>query len=209
MNRARKAWWIGLLGSLLLRALGATWRVRISGEANVANDIFSLLHAHLLLPLLHYRRARIVAMISQHQDGEFIAQAVERIGYGTVRGSSTRGGSTAVRDLLEHHGDRPWLVTPDGPKGPRGSVKPGLIRMAADARRCLRPMAGAARPAKVFASWDRFVLPWPFARIAVHFGPPLQVPPDPDPAQCEALAHELERRLAECEKSAQSALANW
>ena len=60
------------------------------------------------------------------------------------------------------YGDRPWVVTPDGPKGPRGSVKDGLVRMAGAASRQIRPVAGAVSRAKVFASWDRFTLPLPF-----------------------------------------------
>lgn len=94
-------------------------------------------------------------------------------------------------------------------QGPRGSVKPGLIRLAAAAGRSLQPVVGAARWAKVFASWDRFVLPLPFAKVVVNFAEPLVVPADPDDATCELLARELEKRLAEAEKIAQDELANW
>lgn len=205
----RRAYWLGLFGSWLLRALSRTWRLRVTGDVTVTTDIYALLHAHLLLPTRRFRRDGVVAMISRHGDGELIAQAVLRLGYGVVRGSSTRGASSAVLELQHEHAAQPWLVTPDGPKGPRGSVKAGLIRLAADNGRSIRPMAGAARPCKQFASWDRFTLPWPFAKVVVHFGPALRVPRDIDAEGSELLARELERALADCEKSAQSALANW
>ena len=63
-------------------------------------------------------------------------------------------------------GDVPWVVTPDGPKGPRGSVKPGLIRLAAESGRSVQPLAAACSRAVTFSSWDRFTLPWPFARVS-------------------------------------------
>jgi lysophospholipid acyltransferase (LPLAT)-like uncharacterized protein len=189
--------------------LGASWRIRVCGQFEVAPRIYALLHGNLLLPAFRLRRSRSVVMVSRHRDGELIAQAVERIGFTTVRGSSTQGASQAVRDLLRGFGDRPWVVTPDGPQGPRGSVKEGLIRLAQESLRPIQPMAGAARPAHVFGSWDRFVLPWPFARVVVCFGAPLPVPLGLDDAGRAALARELEQRLLQCEEDARSALRDW
>jgi lysophospholipid acyltransferase (LPLAT)-like uncharacterized protein len=205
----RRQVWLGRCAALLIRMLGRSWRVRLCGQPDVAPRIYALLHGHMLLPAFRLRRSRSVVMISRHRDGELIAQAVSRIGFTTVRGSSTRGAPVAVRDLLRGFGDRPWVVTPDGPKGPRGSVKEGLIRLAQESCRPIQPMAGAARPAHVFGSWDRFVLPWPFARVVVCFGAPMPVPLDLDDAGREALARELERRLVQCEEDARSALRDW
>lgn len=70
-------------------------------------------------------------------------------------------------------------------------------------------MLGAARPAKEFRSWDRFLLPWPFARVVVNYAEPMAVPADADAATCERLARELEVRIADAEKMAKDALANW
>jgi lysophospholipid acyltransferase (LPLAT)-like uncharacterized protein len=209
MKGARSAWWIGLLGANVIRAFGATWRVRITGRFEVEPRIYALLHGNLLLPSFRLRKTGAVIMISRHRDGEMIAQAIERLGFRTVRGSSTRGGGFAARDLIEQWPDRPWVVTPDGPKGPRGSVKEGLIRLAENTGRPIQPLVGAARPAKVFSSWDRFALPLPFARIVIHFGEPLAVPSGLAPAERERFARELERRLEESEKTAQQQLASW
>src|SRR5688572_30938468 len=201
--------WIGVLGAGLIRVLGCTWRTRVTGDFTVGPRIYALLHGELLLPAFRLRSSRAVVMISRHRDGERIAQAVRRLGYGTVRGSSTRGGGTAVRELVEAFGDRPWVVTPDGPKGPRGSVKEGLIRLAAESGRPIQPLVGAARPAKVFGSWDRFMLPWPFARVVVHFGEPMYVPRDTPADGRAALARAFEERLAAAEKTAEAELAGW
>jgi hypothetical protein len=189
--------------------LGITWRVRITGDFVVGPRIYALPHGSLLLPAFRLRTTGAVIMISRHRDGELIAQAIERVGFRTVRGSSTRGGGAASLDFLRNHRDRPWVVTPDGPKGPRGSVKEGLIRLAAESRRVIQPMVGAAAPAKRFASWDRFTLPLPFARVVVHFAAPLAVPPDITPANCQALARELEQRIAAAERVAEQQLAAW
>lgn len=206
MNRAAALGW---LSALLIRALGATWRVRVTGNVDIGPNIYALLHGNLLLPAFRLRRSGAVIMISRHRDGELIAQAIERLGYPTVRGSSTRGAASAVREMRREHQARPWVVTPDGPKGPRGSVKDGLIRLAQESGRPILPLVGAARPAKRFASWDRFTLPWPFARVVVHFGAPLAVPAAADEAGRTALARQLEQRLSEGEKEAETALANW
>lgn len=205
----RRERWLGTLGGLLIRLLGCTWRFRVLGTIRTDRPIFALQHGTLLLPAYLTRKLGIAVMISRHRDGEIISRAVEHIGFVTVRGSSTRGASSAIHELLERFPDNPWAVTPDGPRGPRGSVKPGLIRLAAAGGRLLQPVVGAARPAKVFRSWDRFVLPLPFAKVVVNFAEPLQVPPEPDDATCELLARELEKRLAEAEKIAQDELANW
>jgi lysophospholipid acyltransferase (LPLAT)-like uncharacterized protein len=205
----RRERWLGTLGGLLIRLLGCTWRFRVIGTIRTDRPIFALLHGTLLLPAYLTRKHGIAVMISRHRDGEIISRAVEQIGFQTVRGSSTRGACTAVHELLARFPDSPWAVTPDGPKGPRGSVKAGLIRLAAAGGRSIQPVVGAARRARVFRSWDRFVLPWPFAKVVVHFAESLRVPADPDDATCELLARELEKRLADAEKIAQDELASW
>lgn len=209
MKSTRKARVLGCLGGEFVRALGCTWRVRVDGHHEIAPRIYALLHGNLLLPAFRLRRSRAAVMISRHADGELIASAVRRLGFVPVRGSSTRGAALAMHELLRDHGDRPWVVTPDGPKGPRGSVKPGLIRFAAAAGRPIQPLVGAARPAKVFGSWDGFTLPWPLARVVVHFGEPMPVPAEPDDQAVGELVVELERRLATAEKAAADALARW
>lgn len=206
-----KAYWIGLCGSLAIRALGPTWRVRVSGEFDEprADRIYALFHGQMLLPAFMFRDVRAVVLVSRHGDGEMIAQALKRLGYGTVRGSSTRGGGSAARELMQRFGDVPWVVTPDGPKGPRGSVKAGLIRLAAESGRPIQPVTGACSRSVSFSSWDRFTLPWPFARVALHFGPLFTVPRDVVPDRREHLARELEARMAASDEEAARSLDRW
>ena len=211
MRKSRRPYWIGLSASWVIRAFGATWRVRNAGAFDrVHHDrIYALLHGQMLLPSFAFRRVRPVILISRHGDGEMIAQAIERLGYHTVRGSSTRGGGQAAQELIESWADRPWVITPDGPKGPRGSVKEGLIRLAADSGRAIQPICSAASSCKQFSSWDRFVLPLPFSRIAVHFGEPLVVPRDTPASARTAMAQDLESRLRAGEEEAVRELQNW
>lgn len=206
---SRKAAVIGWIGAQFIRALALTWRVRVTGQVDIGPNIYALLHGNLLLPAFQLRRCHAVVLISRHRDGELIAQAVRRLGYPTVRGSSTRGAASAVLEMRRDYGAQPWVVTPDGPKGPRGSVKEGLIRLAQESGRAIHPLVGAAAPAKRFASWDRFTLPWPFARVVVHFGAPLAVPAGLDDAGRQALARQLEQRLLDSEKEAETALLSW
>jgi len=206
---ARRERWLGTVGGLLLRALGCTWRVRVLGTLRTERVIYALAHGTMVLPTYIVRKNGIVVMVSQHRDGEIMSRAIEHLGYSTVRGSSTRGATGATHQLLTAFPEKPWAVTPDGPKGPRGSVKVGLIRLAATAGRSIQPVLGAARPAKEFRSWDRFLLPWPFARVVVNYAEPMAVPADADAATCERLARELEVRIADAEKMAKDALANW
>jgi lysophospholipid acyltransferase (LPLAT)-like uncharacterized protein len=205
----RKAVVIGWLSAMFIRVLALTWRVRVAGQIDVGPNIYALLHGNLLLPAFQLRSCRGVVLISRHRDGELIAQAIKHLGYQTVRGSSTRGAASAVREMRREHETQPWVVTPDGPKGPRGSVKEGLIRLAQESGRAIHPLVGAAAPAKRFASWDRFTLPWPFARVVVYFGAPMPVPADLDDAGRAAMAHQLEQRLLDSEKEAETALRNW
>ena len=206
-----KAYWVGLIGSVAIRALGPTWRVRVQGDFDGprGDRIYALFHGQMLLPASRFRDAGAVVLVSRHGDGEMIAQALERLGYRTVRGSSTRGGGAAAREMMERYGDVPWVVTPDGPKGPRGSVKAGLMRLAGDSGRPIQPVAGACSRAVTFSSWDRFTLPWPLARIVLHFGPLFTVPADADPEGREQLARGLEKQMAAADEEAARSLHRW
>ncbi len=134
-----------------------------------------------------------------------------RLGGEVIRGSSTHTGARALRDyyqLLVKDNVSP-VLTPDGPRGPPFKFKPGGILLAQISGRPLLPMAYAASRAW-FVSWDRFVIPWPFARIAIAVGEPVYVPRNPagaaDPARDEALARQLEVTLHALFEQARAAL---
>lgn len=163
--------------------------------------ILAFWHRHLLLMPYSYRRGRITVLISQHRDGELIARVMHGFGYETSRGSSTRGGAAGFRDLLRKVRDGYDLgITPDGPKGPAGVVKPGTIQLAALAGVPIVPVAMAASRAKRLRSWDRFVVPYPFCRVCFAYGEPMRVARNVD---IETACGELARRLDAAERRAE------
>jgi len=202
----RPPWWMGaaiVLGAWAIRLLGHTWRIVDVGmpeyDARLARGercIFALWHARLL-PLVFTHRGRAIAvMVSRSRDGELITGIVERLGFVTARGSSTRGGGEAMLGMLEWSEEGRLLAfTPDGPRGPAGRVKPGLAWVASRTGWPVVPVASAANRAWVFRSWDRFRVPVPFARVVVSYGAPVQVPADLREADLETWRVRLERAI--------------
>jgi lysophospholipid acyltransferase (LPLAT)-like uncharacterized protein len=204
---------IARVGAPLLLALGATWRVRVYGhqlDLSRSDFMFAFLHGDMLVPALVYRWVPAAILISQHGDGELIAQAVERLGrHIAVRGSSTRGGAAACLEMLRGRGELPWGITPDGPRGPRGHVHEGAIHLAVESGRPIVAAGFAVSRGRRLRSWDSFVIPRPFARIAAFYAEPLQLPRAVDRAQRGAFAAQLEERLRFAHEEAVRALANW
>lgn len=126
-------------------------------------------------------RARTAAdaLISQHHDGELIAGTARRLGFGVIRGSSTRGGAAALRAIEQMPHDRHLFITPDGPRGPRHVVKPGLIHAARCLRRPIVFIGVAYDRFWQMRSWDRTCVPKPFGTIYAIFSEPIAPPEDP------------------------------
>jgi hypothetical protein len=191
--------------ALLIRALGRSWRIEYRGVREYDRElgrgdrcIFAFWHARLLPLVYTHRRRAIAVLVSRHRDGEWIARIIERLGFVTARGSSTRGGEEGVREMLELAGERHLLaITPDGPRGPAERVKPGLVYLASRTGFPVVPVATAASHAWVFRSWDRFRLPRPFARVVVSYGPPLRVPPDLDADAAERWRARVEQAIVD------------
>jgi len=200
-------WWIepaAMLGAAIVWLLGHTWRIDDAGlavfDARIAAGercVFAFWHARLL-PLVYTHRGRgIVVLISRHRDGELITRIIERLGFRTARGSSTRGGEEGARDMLRLARTGALIgITPDGPRGPAEQVKPGLAFLASRAGIPVLPVAAAASRSWVFRSWDRFRVPKPFARVVVSYGVPIAVPRDADAAALEAWRDRLEQSIA-------------
>jgi lysophospholipid acyltransferase (LPLAT)-like uncharacterized protein len=170
--------WIVRAGVAIIRLLAVTWRVReVNGAAHrtaMANGqqvIYVLWHGELLALLWHHRAQPIAVMISEHRDGEIIARICERLGYATVRGSTSRGGSRALIGLVRAlAAGLNGAVTPDGPRGPAHVFAPGAAIVAQRSGVPLLPIRVAASRAWRLRSWDRFLIPKPFARVDISYG---------------------------------------
>jgi len=136
--------------------------------------IISFWHDQLLLMAPGYQGPGTRILISRSKDGELIARTMEFLGQGAVRGSSSRGGASALREMVRL-AKTPYdlAITPDGPKGPRREAKEGVAQLAKLTRRAIVPMAFVASRGYRFASWDRFLLPYPFCRAVYAYGEPL------------------------------------
>lgn len=167
-----------------------------------------LFGARYLLLLQRQRRLRVGFLISPSVDGELGAMIVRRAGAHVIRGSSSHTGALALKEYFQAlmREQVSPVITPDGPRGPRFQFKPGAILLAQMSGRPILPLAYAASSAAL-VHWDRFVLPRPFARIAVAIGPPREVPRTLDPAALEALQREMEQSLKATFAAARAALA--
>lgn len=197
-----------------VRALGATVRLRVDGVAALEPlwasrrpVIYAVWHARILMvPWLNARLVRTHGartarvLTSRSRDGELVARWVSRFGLRVVRGSSSRGGAEALRGLAAAvRAGEDVAVVPDGPRGPGERLQAGVVLLAALTGAPVVPFAVAARPARRLASWDRFLIPLPFARVMVVFGKPVAVPRE---AERETARAELERALREVTESA-------
>lgn len=166
-----------------IRPLAATWRLRTVHEDRWRPlyearrpHVFLLWH-EVLLPLLwRHRHQGITIVVSEAREGQYLADLALSLGYRTVRGSSTRGAARAllgaVRELQE---GRAVAFTPDGPRGPRRELKPGVVAAAQRGRAVIVPIHAEASRAWRLHSWDRFMIPKPAARVVVTYGRPFEV----------------------------------
>ena len=135
-------------------------------------------------------------LISQHRDGVLISQTLQHLKVGTIAGSSSRGGSGALISIVRALRRGEYIgITPDGPRGPRMRVSAGAISAAKLTGALILPITFAASRSRVFSSWDRFMLPFPFGRGVVRIGHPIEVPRDADKKRTEQIRKELERVL--------------
>lgn len=203
------------VGYPLVAALGRTWRWRVEGHDHLEAaarsgrpPIMAFWHGRILAGTVFFRGRGIVVMTSENFDGEWIARIIRRFGYGTARGSTSRG---AVRALVQMRramaAGCATAFTLDGPRGPARVAQPGAIWLARATGSPIVPFHIEARPAWTARSWDRAQVPLPFARVALCIGAPLFVPADADDAGIEAARRRLEDRLAELAARA-SALAS-
>ena len=198
------------------RIVGRTLRVRtagLDGLAPLAGEplIFAGWHGRaVMMPWFNgrLRVARgtrpIMVLASRSRDGEMLARFVGAFGLGVVRGSSSRGGASALRALVASvRAGCDIAVAPDGPRGPARQVQPGVVMLAAATGAPIVPMAFGARPGRRLGSWDGCIVPAPFARCAYVFGPAMRVERRADlEAARRTLAREIDRATADADELA-------
>jgi lysophospholipid acyltransferase (LPLAT)-like uncharacterized protein len=191
------------LGPWLVRMLAATWRVRTVNEdgwralrADRRGFVFSLWHGEMLPLLAHHHDQGVKVLISEHRDGEVIARIAQRLGFGTIRGSTTRGATRALLAMVDElRRGNEIAVTPDGPRGPRRTFASGAVVAAQRAGVPIVAVGAAVDRAWRLGSWDAFVIPKPFSRIVVAYGDPVCVQA-PDARSAADEAPRFEREMA-------------
>jgi lysophospholipid acyltransferase (LPLAT)-like uncharacterized protein len=138
--------------------------------------VFLLWHEALLPLLWQHRHQRITIVVSEARDGQYLADFAATLGYGAVRGSSTRGAARALLGAVrELQAGRAVAFTPDGPQGPRRELKPGAVAAAQRGGGVIVPLHAEADRAWRLHSWDRFLIPKPVARVRISYGRPFEV----------------------------------
>ncbi|HTP63943.1 MAG TPA: lysophospholipid acyltransferase family protein [Geobacteraceae bacterium] len=166
---------------LVVRLLYSTLRIRVIGREiprsfheRKEGTIFVFWHSRLLMCPFAYRGTNLHVLISSHGDGELIADVMEGFGFRLVRGSSSKGGTEALREMVRlGRKNADIAITPDGPRGPAEVVKSGVAHLARITGRAVLPLSFASSRSRRFDSWDRFLLPYPFSRGVFVWGEPL------------------------------------
>ncbi|RMF41026.1 MAG: DUF374 domain-containing protein [Planctomycetota bacterium] len=166
--------------------------------------IFIFWHEYIPTPLYARPHCRLSMLLSQHQDAELLSHIASLSGLGTVRGSSYRGGSAALRELIHLGRGRNLAITPDGPRGPRRRVAPGCIFLSS---RLQIPIIGFGvgydSPWRIRKAWDQFAIPRPFSRCRAIFGPRIQVPDGIQRDEIEDYRRYVERVLEQLTTTAE------
>ncbi len=202
---------IAALGYPVLRMLESTWRWKVSGaehdDAIAAaghQPIVALWHGRILTSVVFFKNRGIVPMASENFDGEWITRLLYKFGYGAARGSTTRGGATALRQLVREVKAKGVAITLDGPRGPAEVAQPGAVWLAKATGNPLMPIHSEAASSWTLNSWDRTHIPKPFTTVAMAIGAPIYVPRDADERALDDSRLALEASLAaariECHK---------
>ena len=201
------------VGYPLVAALGSTYRFSVDGAEHLraaealGKPIHAFWHGRILPSTIWFRQRGIVVITSENFDGEWIARIIQKFGFGTARGSSSRGATKALLQLVRQIKDKPVAFTVDGPRGPARVAQPGAVWLSKATGNPIIPFHMEADRYWTLGSWDRTQIPKPFARVALAFAAPLVVARDAGDAPLQAANLELERRLASAEAQAKALLA--
>lgn len=203
------------LGYPVVRALTSTWKWQVSGAHHVDaiaasghQPILALWHGRILAATPYFQRRGIVAMASENFDGEWIARLLGKFGYGAARGSTSRGGPAALRQLMRDVKAHGVAFTLDGPRGPAEVAQPGAVWLAKATGQPLLPFHSEAASSWTLNSWDRTQIPKPFTTVAMVIAEPMYVPKDADDAALEEWRVRLQQSLAACKRECTTLLAS-
>lgn len=161
------------LAAFIVKILGISWKYNLQTPKPKGKVIFAFWHRNMVPLMYLHRGENIVILASSSKDGELIAGPAKLFGYNSARGSSGRKGSSATRKLIKLAKENSIGITPDGPKGPSEKIKDGLLFLSYFTKLPIILVAVDINKEKVFKSWDRFRLPYPFCKINVTYGEPI------------------------------------
>ena len=201
---------ISVIGYRLCAALGATWTWRVEGAERYdevvrggRQPIMAFWHGRILPSTIFFKRRNIVVITSENFDGEWIAGIIERFGYGTARGSTSRGGAKALVQMKrDMEAGKPTAFTIDGPRGPARVAQAGAVWLSKVTGNPVIPFHAEASRHWTVNSWDRTQIPKPFATVAMAIGEPFVVPAEADDAGIEQARRQLETTLQTLERRA-------
>lgn len=207
--KKRKAKWIVRLSMPFIRCLYKSWRIKTCGFEKLDSDevrekgvIFAFFHGQMLPLAFEFGRSNGHVMVSEHGDGELISQVLTRVGMKTLRGSTTRGGRRALLEMSRIPRKEILGITPDGPTGPSHSFAEGVLLLAQHSGRLIVPIAAVGSPAWRARSWDRFMVPKPFAKVCILIGTPFELPKRLSKNERATLAETVRQGMLQAEKDA-------
>ncbi|RJP25014.1 MAG: DUF374 domain-containing protein [Candidatus Omnitrophota bacterium] len=196
-------YWVSFPASFYIRLVGLTSGFEWIGvdfrpllRIEHSPHIFACWHSRLMLPIYYYRKCKVTGLASQSKDGEFITQVMNRFQIPTVRGSSSRQGMEGLLRLTRclRRGSS-VVITPDGPRGPREEVQPGIIQLAKLTGFPIIPITFSCSRRKHFNSWDRFLVPLPFGKARMITGEKIIVTRDAPQTVLEEKRLQLQEEL--------------
>ena len=204
----------------VVRLLASTYKIRFFYEEGThkakshhsqGSYCMALWHEYLLASIIAHRKMPFAPLASLSKDGDLVTFVMDRLGFQTIRGSSSRRGEEA-RDELVEITSKGWFtaITVDGPRGPRRRVKGGIVDVARRSHVAVLPLVAAAdREWVLTRSWDQFKIPKPFARIAVQYGEPIIIPETTQGLAFGEAKKSIRDALISAEEEARTRLQSW
>jgi lysophospholipid acyltransferase (LPLAT)-like uncharacterized protein len=202
---------LSLIGWGFIQILAKTWRWEIHGfehfeklKEKTPSIIYAFWHGRILAATYFWRNRGIVVLTSENKDGEYIAHVIHRFGYGSSRGSTSRGAVKGTMGLIRTlKSGKPVAFTVDGPRGPRHQVQQGVTWLSSYSAHPILPFHIEAKRAKDLASWDRFQIPLPFSHVRVDIAEPMILEKDLSEEILEIKRVELENVLNRLRENAE------